>query len=52
MRGCFLPTLSDIVALGEFNQDGAGFGQSQTPPLVQETELDPWTARGRSGERI
>ena len=47
MRGCFLPTLSDIVALGEFSQDESGFGQNQTPPLFEEAELDPWTARGQ-----
>ena len=45
MHGCFLPTLSDIVALGEFRQDGAGLEKNPTTPLSVEAEQDQWIDR-------
>ncbi|MCG8366946.1 MAG: HAMP domain-containing histidine kinase [Pseudanabaenales cyanobacterium] len=51
MRGCFLPTLSDIVALGEFSQEGAGLGKSPSPPLTEEAEPDQWADRGQKRQQ-
>ena len=45
MRGCFLPTLSDIVALGEFRQDGAGLGKSPAAPSTEEADQGQWSDR-------